>query len=194
MCTKDSLTALVERVAVLFAESRHLQSAGFHFRIVHRFHMPGSSGCLAGEEILGVFLVYHGREYCLRLSLALRILFDYLARHSRFPQSARQIELGIHADDFYQDHGKNANRGSALTRRLTRSAIRVYMERLRQALALAFQEAGMNIDPNKVLIVRETVGNEIGYQLKGSFACTHIDLTSRDAQPLRRGIAGQFGK
>jgi hypothetical protein len=147
------LTALAERVAVLLAEARDLQSAGFHFRIVHRFRMPACTGCIPGEEVFGVFLVCRGREYCLRLSLALRILFDYLARHSRFAQSARQIEFGIRADDFYKDHAKNANGRSPLTRRITRSAIRVYIERLRKALRFAFQEAGVNIDPSRVLIV-----------------------------------------
>jgi len=54
--------------------------------------MPGSD-CLPGEEIVAVSLMYRGREYHLQLSLALRMLFDFLARHSRLPQSARQIEL-----------------------------------------------------------------------------------------------------
>lgn len=194
MSTRDSLTPILDKVGLLVAERRHLRSVGPQFRIVHRFRMPGSTGCLIGEEILGVFLVYRGREYCLRLSLALRILFDYLARHPRFAQSARQIEVGIRADDFYKNHAKNANGGSALTRRITRSTIRVYMERLRQALAFACQEAGVIIDPSRVLIVRETVGNEVGYQIKGSFTWTHIDLTSRKAQPSGDGGARLRGK
>lgn len=194
MYMRDNLAPIVEKVGLLIAERRHLRSAGFHFRIVHRFHMPGSTGCLAGEEILGVFLLYRGREYCLRLTLAMRILFDYLARHSRFAQSACQIEWGIRADDFYKDNGKNADGRVALTRKITRSAIREYINRIHQSLSLAFQEAGINIDPKNVLTVRETSGTEVLYQLKCTSTVSHIDLTSPNVQPLRGGIAGQFGR
>jgi hypothetical protein len=191
---RDSLTPIVEKVGLLIAERKHLRSAGFHFRIVHRFRMPGCSDCICGEEVFAVFLVYRGREYCLRLTLAMRILFDYLVRHSRFAQSARQIELGIRADDFYKDNGKNADGHVALTRKITRSAIRVYIIRVHQALSLAFQEAGISIDTKSVLIVHETTGTEVLYQMKCTHTVTHIDLTSPNAQPLRGGIAGQFGR
>jgi hypothetical protein len=155
--------------------------------------MPGSI-CLPGEEVVAVFLMYRGKEYCLRLSLAMRILFDYLARHSRLPQSARQIEVGIRADDFYKDHSKNANRCKALTRKITRSAVRVYITRVHEALALAFQDAKVNIEPKSVLIEMETTGTEVLYQLKCTSAWRHIDLTSRDAQPLRGEKARLFGR
>jgi hypothetical protein len=146
--------------------------------------MPGTS-CAPEEEILAILLVYRGREYHLRLSLALRILFDYLARHSRLPQSARQIELGIRADDFYKRYAANATGRTVLTRRIPRSAVKVYIKRLHLAFSLAFQNAGMRIDPADVLISRKTVGNEVGYQLKASCDWTHIDLTSSNCQPLR---------
>jgi hypothetical protein len=182
------LTPVLEKVDLLIAEMKHLRSAGPHFRIVHRFRMPGTD-CLPGEEIVGVFLVQRGGEYHLRLSLALRILFDFLARHSRLAQSVRQIELGVRADDFYKYHAKNAAGRSVLTRSIPRSAIKVYIKRLRRALALVFQEAGMNIDPGSVLVAQQTVGNEVSYQLKASCNWTHIDLTSHNAQPLWGGSA-----
>jgi hypothetical protein len=190
MHARDSLTPVFEKVALLTTEMRHLRSVGPHFRIVHRFRVPGSI-CLPGEEIVTVFLIYRGREYPLRLSASLRIVFDYLARHSRLAQSARQIELGIRADDFYKYHAKNAGGRAALIRRIPRSAIKVHIRRLRDALSLVFQEAGMGIDPGRVLITQETVGNEVGYQLKASCSWTHIDLNSRDAQPLP-GVKGWF--
>lgn len=183
---------VLDKVVLLTTEMRHLRSVGPHFRIVHRFRMP-ESGCGAGEEIFACFLVNRGREYYLRLSLALLIAFDYLA-HSRLAQSARQIELGIRATDFYKRHAENATGGAALTRRITRSAVKEYIRRLHRALSIVFQEAGMTIDPSKVLIVQKTVGNEVRYALKATFSYTHIDLTSRDAQPLAGGKAGFFGK
>src|ERR1035441_9704188 len=94
---------LLHYIDLLFAEMAELRSSGPHFRIYHRFRKPGTD-CAPGEEILAVCLVHRGREYHLRLSLALRILFDYLARHSRFPQSASQIAAGVRADRFSAQH------------------------------------------------------------------------------------------
>jgi hypothetical protein len=170
-------------VDLLIAEISHLRSAGPHFRIVHRFRMPGSD-CLPGEEIVAVLLVYRGHEYQLRLSMAQRLLFDFLARHSRIGQSARQIELGIHADGFCQHHAKNANGRTVHIRRIPRSGIRVHIQRIRRALSFAFKEAGMGIDPCKVLIAEDTAGNETLYRLKSICSWTHIDLTAHDYRQL----------
>jgi hypothetical protein len=183
MPLRDNLTPVLDKVDLLIAEMKHLRSAGPHFRVVHRFRMPGSD-CLPGEEIVAVSLMHRGREYHLRLSLALRILFDYLARHSRLPQSARQIELGIRADDFYKRHAANATGRTVLTRGIPRSFVRVYVKRLHRAFSLAFRDAGLRIDPGSVLISQKTVGNEVGYQLNASCDWIHIDLASRNCQPL----------
>jgi hypothetical protein len=55
---------------------------------------------------------------------------------------------------------------------------------LHQALEMVFQEAGLGIDPRSVLIVRDTVGNEVGYRLRATCSGTYIDLTARDRQPV----------
>jgi hypothetical protein len=192
MSLKDSLTPVLDKVDLLIAEMKHLRLAGLHFRVVHRFRMP-TTHCWPGEEIVAVSLIHRGREYHLRLSLALRILFDYLARYSRVPQSARQIELGIRADDFYTRHAENATGRTIITRRIPRSAVKVYVKRLHRAFSLAFRDAGIRIDPGKVLISQKTVGNEVGYQLKASCDWIHVDLTSRNCQPLWGGNGGRGG-
>src|ERR1035437_6230643 len=179
MPAKNSLSPILNKVDLLIAEISHLRSAGPHFRIVHRFRMPGSD-CLPGEEAAAVFLQNRGHEYQLRLSLAQRLLFDFLARHSRLAQSARQIELGIRADAFCQHHAKNANGRTVLIRRIPRSAVRVHIQRIHRALSLVFQEAGVGIDPLKVLIAQDTAGNETLYRLKATCGWTHIDLTALD--------------
>lgn len=186
MPVKNSLSPVINKVDLLVAEINHLRSAGPHFRIVHRFRVPGSD-CLPGEEILAAFFLNRGCEYQLRLSLAQRLLFDFLARHSRLAQSARQIEFGICADDFCKHHAKNADRRTVLTRRIYRSAVRVHVRRIHYALSLAFQEAGTSIDPCKVLIVQDTAGNEVLYRLKGTCSWTHIDLTPLGHHPLLGG-------
>jgi hypothetical protein len=108
--------------------------------------------------------------------LSLRILFDYLARHSRFPQSATQIEAGIRADRFYNQHAATAMGNKEFTRRIPRSYVRVYIERLRSALQGAFHEAGLSMDARVVLLSQETVMNEVGYRLKATFEWLHINV------------------
>jgi hypothetical protein len=180
---EESLTTVLEKVHLLIAEIKYLQAVGPHFRVLHRFRTPATD-CMPGEEIAAVFLMHRGREYHVRLSLALRILFDFLARHSRVPQSARQIELGIRTDDFYKRHAANATGPTVLTRHIPRSYVKVYIGRLHRAFSLAFQDAGLHVNSDKVLISRKTVGNEIGYQLKASCEWIHIDITSGKCQPL----------
>jgi hypothetical protein len=69
-------------------------------------------------------------------------------------------------------------------RRIPRSSIKEHVRRLHQALGLVFQEAGLSIDPRSVLVVQDTVGNEVLYRLKATCSQTYIDLTARDRQPL----------
>ena len=194
MLAKSSLKPILNIVDLLVAEIRCLRSAGPHFRILCRFRMPGGIGRLPGQEVYAVFLVYRGREYQLRLTLAQRIVFDYLANHRRLAQGARQIELGIRADPFYKFHAKNANGRSVLTRRIPRSSIKVHITRLLRALDLAFREAGLGIDPRNVLVTQDTVGNEVGYKLKATCSWTHFELIASDRQPLYGGNLRILGR
>ena len=174
MFANDKLMTIVEEVDVLVAELRELYAEGPHFRILHRFHVS-STGCAPGEEIAGVYLVHRGREYFLRLPLALRILFDYLARHCHLPQSATQIEVGIRADRFYIEHATAIMKPKGVTRRIPRSYVRVYIERLRLAINEVFHEAGLHLNTRAVLLSQETVMNEVGYGLKATFEWLHMD-------------------
>jgi hypothetical protein len=139
---------------------------------VHRFREPGTL-CASGEEIAVVGLAHRGQLHPLRLSLALRMLIDYLAKRSHFPQSASQIEAGIRADPFYMKHGTNAMFHNGLKRRICRSAIKEYVKRLRLALELTFEEASLNIDPRQVIVSEPTVTNETGYRLKATIEWFH---------------------
>jgi hypothetical protein len=166
---------VLEKVDLLLAELGELRAQGPHFRIRHRFHKPGTA-CSPGEEILAVCLIHRGEEYSLRLSMALRILFDYLARHSRFPQSATQIEAGVRADRFYSHQAQSFSGTSSRTRRIPRSYVRVYTERLRLALEVAFCEANLINQGREVLVSQRTVGNEIGYRLRARVEWIHTNL------------------
>jgi hypothetical protein len=171
---QDRRDLVLEKVELLLAELTELRSQGPHFRIHHRFHKPATD-CLPGEEVLAVCLVHRGREYSLHLSLALRLIFDYLARHPRFPQSAAQIEAGIRADCFYKKHGTATMGTGKLTRSIPRSYVRVYIDRLRTAMGRTFDQAGFEMDPATVLVSHTTAMNEVGYQLRATLEWVHID-------------------
>jgi hypothetical protein len=167
-------SAVLDKVELLLTESKYLRTAGAHFRIVHRFRIPGTE-CLPGEEVAAIYVVHRGREYLIPLSVTLRLMFDCLARHSRAPQSASQIEASFRADPFYARHGMHVANSAALRRRIARSAIKVYVQRIREALTRAFREANLKLDPRDVLLSQETVMNEVGYRLRGTFQWMHID-------------------
>ncbi len=181
MFTKNSLGPVFKKVDLLIAEVKHVRSAGPHFRILHRLHMPGGN-CLPGEEITAVFLVHRGYEIQLPLSGSQRLIFDYLAHHSRIAQSAKQIEIGIRASAFYREHAENAGGKPSIVKRIPRSAVREHVKRLHHALAVVFHEANLPIDPRRVLVINETMSNEVGYQLRATCRWTHIDLTARNPQ------------
>ena len=183
MLPNSSTNGVLNTVDVLLAEVRYIRAAGPHFQIVHRFRLPGNE-CGPGEEVFAVLWIFRGRRYQLRLSTSLLLLFNYLAHHLHTAQNAKQIELGIRADEFYRQHAKNARSGITLVRRIPRSAVRELIKRLHLALAIVFREANLPLDPHKVVVVEHTVGNEVQYQLKATCRTIHIDLTSRHHLPL----------
>jgi hypothetical protein len=174
MSLKGEGAAVLDAVDLLFAETRHLRSQGVCFRIVHRLRRMGTI-CAPGEEVAAIFLMHHGREYRLRIPLSLRLLFDFLA-HSRFPQSASQIEIGMRTSQFYIQHGANGLNGKSLTRSFAKSSIRVYVQRLRRALSWSLREAGLQLDVERILVSQATVSNETGYRIIGVTDWVHIDL------------------
>jgi hypothetical protein len=153
---------------------RRLSAADLHFEIWHRFRAPGTE-CAPGEEVTACSLLERQRYFHLPLSLALRLVFDFLARHRHVPLGASQIAASFRADPFYRKHGCNALNSGALIRRVSISSVRVYIERIRRAMELSFREANLRIDARDVLVSQETVTNEVGYRLRGTFEWVHTD-------------------
>src|SRR5690348_6974651 len=88
--------------SVLSGLADQLQN-GPTLRIVHRFWHPGTQ-CLAGEEVWSIALLHRGKELCLPLSLALRLVLNHLAETRHVPQSATQIAAGMRRSPFYVKH------------------------------------------------------------------------------------------
>jgi hypothetical protein len=168
----DEFAGILHEIDFALEERAALRTSGPNFTIVHRFRAAGSD-CAAGEEIALISLVHRSQNIPLRLSLALRIFFDHLARH-RLPQSAAQIEASIRNDPFYIYHGANAKTRRRQSRSISRSSVKTYVARLRDALSRAFREAGIAVDPSTILVSEETEGNSVRYRLRGNFRWVHV--------------------
>jgi len=164
LLTNDEFVDVVDAVELLLLELKTLRAGRCRFRITHRFQVL-SSGCGPGEEVAIAHLMDRGKEFYLRLSGTLLLLFDYLARHSHMPMSASQIVAGMRADPFYQKHASAAPcvRQSL---KISRSSIKVYIDRLRKALGQAFRDARIPLDPRAVLVSEVTASNQVAYRLK----------------------------
>lgn len=148
------------------------KSPAIKFRIIHRFRKAGTI-CLPGEEITAVYVINRNHEGLVPLPLALRFLFDYLACHRHMPQSATQIAAGIRTSAFYRKHGMNA--GLPSRRKVSRSAIKEYIKRIRRALDLIFCEKSSGQDASQLIASVKTVGNEVQYRLCASVEWVHIE-------------------
>ena len=175
MPMNDRFAPIAEQVELLLTEVREIKASGPHFWILHRFREP-ETDCAPGEEIVAIFLVYRGRAYLLRLSLAQRLLFDYLAQHRHLAQSASQIAAGMHADPFYRMHGYNGGHDTSLTRRICRSFIRQYIRRIHLAVSQALKAVRLTGDPKTVLVPENLGGNEVRYHLRATCAWLHDDI------------------
>ncbi len=175
----SELEPIIRTIRLLAAERAQLTKSGPHFKIEHRWRAQGTE-CAPGEEVAAAYLVYRGREFLIPLSLTLRLVFDFLAKHTHLAQSASQIAACFRADPFYTRHGANAASDGTLRRRVARSAVRVYVQRIRRALALTFREASLRVDPSKVLVSQETVMNDVGYRLRGTFQVLHSEHPGRE--------------
>jgi hypothetical protein len=166
-----NLAPVIQEVDFLLDEATQLREVGPCFSILHRYWVPGTI-CHPGEEVSLVVLDHSGSGTSLRLSLAERLLFDYLA-HYRLPQSAAQIEAGMRSNGFYVKHAQNVRTSCKQTRKFSRSEIRVYIRRIRDALRRALVEAQIHLDPAAILIGERTSGNEVVYRLRGSIELVH---------------------
>jgi hypothetical protein len=165
------LHPIAERADVLLAELARLSQTGPDLRIFHRFQELGTY-CQAGEEIWVISVIHRGRQTILPLSLALRQIVNYLAETRHIPQSATQIAAGMRRSAFYVKHGMNS--GILSKRKISRSAVKEYVKRIRKAFGISFREVALALDPKRVLVSKTTVGNEIHYQLRARIEWVHL--------------------
>ena len=127
------------------------------------------------------------------LSLALRQVVNYLAETRRIPQSATQIAAGMRRSAFYVKHGMNS--GIPSRRKISRSAVKEYVKRIRKAFGLSFRKIGLDLDPKRVLVSKTTMGNEVHYQLRARIEWVHLGSDSaRVGAVMLSVIPDQFHK
>jgi hypothetical protein len=171
----DERELVVRAVDLMAVERAELATSGPPFLVVHRFWQRGTI-CTPGEAIMEIHLLHRGLRIPLPLSLRLMLLFDYLARHRHGAQSATQVAAGLSADLFSQRHGAHARAASSLRRGISRTAVKQQIMRLRAGLRSAFREAGLSIDPGRILVSEKTTVNEMRYRLKASVIWEHVEF------------------
>lgn len=102
-----------------------------------------------GPDITSICLVHTVREFRLPLAPGSALLFGDFTYH-RLPRCAGLIA----------QHMNNT---------LSRSSIKVYVNRIRRSLGFVFKEAGLHLDPCKVLASEMTDTNVVAYRLRGTF-------------------------
>jgi hypothetical protein len=175
---------VLRTVDLMLFELAHVDQNGPDISIIHRYrlHVDGAQ-CQAGEEIARVAASYQGRQETVPLSLATRLFFDFLARTKHTPQSAVQIAGHMRIHPFYRLHGMNC--GALSTRKISKSCIKEYAKRIREALGQAFERLSLPLDPDLVLVT-QLAGNEARYVLKASVEWVHINDLEEHYPHVRR--------
>ena len=168
----EHLRPIIEELDYLLAERRQLAAEGPHFIVTHGFHKPGTL-CLHGETVERACLMYRWQEYPFHLSPTGLLLVDLLCRYRRTLFTAARIEQIMLSDPFYTRHGANRHGGYVNAALPNRSSIKVHIQRIREQMAKTFIEAGLNLDPGKVLIAETTDSNIVVYRLKASVEFIH---------------------
>ena len=164
---------VLENLDLLLREREAASSGRIRLWIWHRYHIP-SWDCVPGEETAAAAVVSRGKEWLIPVGGTGLLLLDFLARHSHIPLTATQIARGMKNDDYCRKHGLNGGR-ERLPTAISRSNLKVYIERLRLALGRAFREAGLLLDPAIVLASERTESNQVAYRLRAVTTWLHID-------------------
>lgn len=160
--------AVFEAIDSLLAEANEVQQ--FSFRIVHRY---SQGSCAPGEEISAIFLARQQQLFQLPLGLAQRLLFDFLAQHRQISLDSLQILSGLSGDWFYRDHA--ANSGYRQMRKIRRQAIKVLIQRIREAMDKTFREAHLTCNASDVLRSPTAAGTKRAlYRLHADVRWQHL--------------------
>lgn len=110
--------------------------------------------CAVGESVNSAHLL-HGRPIPIPIDPAPLLVFDYLARRTiRRSLRLEEVANGMAHEEFYSYW-----MGRTFEHTVSSESVKMNVNRIRKALALAFQSAHLAIDPETVLIT-ESLGSE----------------------------------
>lgn len=163
---------VLEAVDLVLAERRELEVKGVCLAILHRRWDPETI-CASGEEIAAASLRSRSRNRQLRLSRRGRVMLDLLARNQNLGLTAEQIASLTRTERFYTLYGSNSPSERMLTCDISRSAVRVYVGRLRDEIARAAEELHLAISPERVIESLSTTSRETLYRLRANVVWQH---------------------
>ncbi|HEY5214950.1 MAG TPA: hypothetical protein VIJ38_18215 [Acidobacteriaceae bacterium] len=175
MRTDEALRPIITEVEFLLAERRQLAAEGPHFIVTHGNHRSGLL-CTSGETVEQVSMGYRWNEFPLYLSPTGLLIFDCLCRHRQISLTARRIAQILASDLFYVHNGANAHGGRRKLIHPDRVSIKVHIQRIREQIAKAAVEAGLALDPSRILISEMTDSNTVVYRLKASVEFRHCQF------------------
>jgi hypothetical protein len=168
----ERLSHIVEEIDYLRAERNILATEGPHFRVIHGGHQRETL-CLHGEIIEQICLIHRWNLFPLSLSATGLLIMDCFCRSRLKPLTASRIAQILASDPFYMRHGANLGIGKLITAPPGRSAIKVYVQRIRQQMAKTFDSAGVLLDPAMVLVSGTTEKSAVAYTLRASVEFVH---------------------
>ncbi len=174
MSNDYGIQRIVEEIEYLRAKRMRDADAIPRLVITHGHHRAVQD-CLPGETIEQACFAVGPRVVPLRLSPTGLVLVDVLGRKRPTPLSVTQIERIIASDPFYVRLGANAAPITTHPIKLTRKTIKVYIQRLRQQIGKALEEAGLALQPENVLVSDDTELLSVkAYRL--AIACEFVHL------------------
>jgi len=173
MNDKRQFIQLKEEVDFRLAQRRHLRERGVHLIVTHSCHISGTQ-CAPGEMIEDIALGGQTQPHSFGFSHMSLLLMDCLCRY-RVSLSALRIEQIMNTDPFYVHYASNRIGCNQCLARPDRRTIRVYVRRIMKQMENVFRDAGINLDPNRVLISEVTDSNTILYKLRATIELLHIE-------------------
>ena len=172
MKTIERFKRINEEISYCMAERRQLTAEGAHLIVTHGYRRGWA--CLPGETIEQVCLGIRWSEIPIHLSPAGLVIVDCLVRYRRTPMSAARLALAL-TSPFYTGQGRNAPPGYWTVVVPSRASIKVHIQRIREQMSRAFVDAGLIVNPHKILVSNATDSNIILYQLRATAEVRHLD-------------------
>src|ERR1035437_362372 len=159
---------LIEAVELILAEDALESKRIPTFRVEHGF---SQGTCAPGEEVTMVQFVWLAMKFQLRLALAERLVFNLFGQYRTIAIDAAQVVSGL-GGWFYRDHARNSGNRQIVKVRVP--TVKVIVQRIRRAMAVAFDKAGAPFNPYDVLQSFHAEGtNRVLYKLNAAVQIEH---------------------